>query len=327
MVVSGTLMPLRPTRWWVGLLLAVGITLLAGASRVFAGGLLATEARYLVFIAAVLLSAIVAGRFAGAVAAVIGGLIPNLGFVGTPPALGFHDLHPWDLVVFLLVSGFIVLLAGTMSAALRRQTKLAGELSVVSQEYRHRVMNVLTLAQALAQQTGRHAATVAEFEHNFLDRLQALARAQGLLIKNQGQPVPLTPLVDEILSPYTIEARLDAPLATPDARVDPSLAVVLALLLNELATNATKYGSLSVPEGRLHLGWASGPRGMLTLTWKELQGPPVRAPRRVGFGSKLFKAGFEQSGGSLKVDYEPDGVRCQLTFVCLCKADASVHGA
>lgn len=326
-MVFGALTPLRPIKWWVGLLLAVAITVLAGASRLFVGGLLATDARYLVFIAAVLLSAIVAGRLSGAFAAVLGGLIPNLGFVGAPATLGFRDLHLWDLVVFLLVSGFIVLLAGTMSAALRRQTRLAGELAVVSQEYRHRVMNVLSLAQALAQQTGSHAATVAEFEHNLLDRLQALARAQGLLIKNQGQPVPLRPLVDEILSPYNIEARLDAPAATPDVRVDSSLAVVLALLLNELATNATKYGSLSVPEGRLHLGWASGSRGMMTLTWKELQGPPVRAPRRAGFGSKLFKAGFAQSGGSLKLDYEPDGLRCQLTFVCLSEAGATAYAA
>lgn len=316
-MLCGAQMALRPTKWWASVLLAVAVTLLAGASRIFAGGLLATDARYLVFIGAVLFSAVAAGRLAGAVAALLGGLIPNLGFAGAPPTLGFRDLHPWDLVVFLLVSGFVVLLAGTMSAALRRQTKLAGELTVVSQEYRHRVMNVLSLAQALAQQTGRHAATVAEFEHNLLDRLQALARAQGLLIKNQGQPVPLTPLVNEILSPYDIEARLDAPPATPDVRVDSSLAVVLALLLNELATNATKYGSLSAPEGRLHLGWASGPRGMMTLTWKELRGPPVSAPQRAGFGSKLFKAGLAQSDGSLKLDYEPDGLRCQLTFACL----------
>lgn len=323
----GTLTPLQPMKWWVGLLLAGAITLLAGASRVFAGGLLATDARYLVFIAAVLLSAVIAGRLAGAFAAMLGGLIPNLGLVGAPPRLGFHDLHPWDLVVFLLVSCFIVLLAGAMSAALRRQTRLAGELAMVSQEYRHRVMNVISMAQALAQQTGRHAATVAEFEHNLLDRLQALARAQGLLIKNQGQPVPLAPLVDEILSPYNIETRLDAPAATPDVKVDASLAVVLALLLNELATNATKYGSLSVPEGRLHLRWAGGAGRMMTLTWKELQGPPVKPPRRVGFGSKLFKAGFTQPGGSLKLDYDPDGLRCQLTFVCLSEAGAAVHAA
>lgn len=323
----GPLTSLRPISWWVGLLLAAAITMLAGASRVFAGGLLATDARYLVFIAAVLLSAVALGRLAGAFAAVLGGLIPNLGLVGTPPRLGFYDLHPWDLVVFLLVSCFIVLVAGTMSAALRRQTKLVGELAVVSQEYRHRVMNVLSMAQALAQQTGRHATTVAEFEHNLIDRLQALSRAQGLLIQNHGQPVPLPPLLDEILSPYNIEPRLDAPPATPDVKVDSSLAVVLALLLNELATNATKYGSLSVPEGRLHLGWASGPQGTTTLTWKELKGPPVKAPRRVGFGSKLFKAGVAQPGGSLKLDYEPDGLRGELTFVCLSEGNAVLHAA
>lgn len=318
-MVPGTLTPSRPISWWWTMLLAVAFTLLAGATRAVAAGLLGTEAPYLVFIAAVLLSAVVGGLPAGVVAAVLGGLIANWQFVDAPGGLEFRGSQFWDLVTFLLVSTFIALVAGTMSAALRREASLAEELGLVGREYQHRVTNVLTLAQALARQTGRHAQTVAEFEHKLLDRLQALARAQVLLLEKRGQPVGLAPLVDKILSPYNIDERLDATAATraiPDVRVDSSQAVTLALLLNELATNATKYGSLSVPEGRLHLAWASGARAV-TLTRKELRGPPVRPPRRAGFGSKLFKAGLAQPGGSLKLDYEPDGLRCELTFACV----------
>lgn len=297
------------------MMLAIGLTLAAAASRSVAAGLLGTEAPYLMFIAAVLISAVVGGRPAGAFAAVLSGLIANWSFVGGT-YLELRGSHLWDLVLFLLVSSVIVLVAGTMSAALRREARLADELALVSREYQHRVRNVLTIAQALAHQTARYAPTVAEFEQKLLDRLQALARAQDLLLQTHGQPTPLPPLVDNILAPYEIATRVEATAATPDVRVDSSVAVVLALLLNELATNATKYGALSVPRGRLHLAWSRAPHAV-TLTWKERQGPPVTPPQRAGFGSKLFRAGFAQAGGALKLDYEPDGLRCRLTFACL----------
>ena len=314
-MVLGTLTPTRPMRWWSGMMLAIGLTLAAAASRSVAAGLLGTEAPYLMFIAAVLISAVVGGRPAGAFAAVLSGLIANWSFVGGT-YLELRGSHLWDLVLFLLVSSVIVLVAGTMSAALRREARLADELALVSREYQHRVRNVLTIAQALAHQTARYAPTVAEFEQKLLDRLQALARAQDLLLQTHGQPTPLPPLVDNILAPYEIATRVEATAATPDVRVDSSVAVVLALLLNELATNATKYGALSVPRGRLHLAWSRAPHAV-TLTWKERQGPPVTPPQRAGFGSKLFRAGFAQAGGALKLDYEPDGLRCRLTFACL----------
>lgn len=297
------------------MLLAIGLTVVAAASRGVAAGLLGTEAPYLMFIAAVLVSAVVGDRPAGALTAVLSGLIANWSFVGGSN-LELHGSHLWDLVLFLLVSSVIVLVAGTMNAALRREARLADELAVVSREYQHRVRNVLTICQALAQQTARYAPTVAEFEQKLLDRLQALARAQDLLLQTHGQPTPLPPLIDNILAPYDIATRVDATTAMPDVRVDSSVAVVLALLLNELATNATKYGSLSVPRGRLHLAWSRVPHAV-TLTWKELQGPPVTPPRRAGFGSKLFRAGFAQGSGSLKLDYKPDGLQCRLTFACL----------
>lgn len=317
-MVLGTLTPTRPMRWWYGMLLAIGLTLVAAASRGVAAGLLGTEAPYLMFTAAVLISAVVGDRPAGALAAVLSGLIANWSFVGGS-YLELRGSHLWDLVLFLLISSVIVLVAGTMNAALRREAILADELAMVSREHQHRVRNVLTIAQALAQQTARYAQTVAEFEQKLLDRLQALARAQDLLLQTHGQPTPLPPLIDNILAPYDIATQVDATdatAATPDVRVDSSVAVVLALLLNELATNATKYGSLSVPRGRLHLAWSRVPHAA-TLTWKELQGPPVTPPRRAGFGSRLFRAGFAQASGALKLDYEPDGLKCRLTFACL----------
>ena len=67
----------------------------------------------------------------------------------------------------------------------------------------------------------------------------------------------------------------------------------------------------------MHAWLCENPTGIEALTWKELQGPPVTPPRRAGFGSKLFRAGFAQASGSLKLDYKPDGLQCRLTFACL----------
>ena len=88
-------------------------------------------------------------------------------------------------------------------------------------------------------------------------------------------------------------------------------ALTLALALNELGTNATKYGALSVPEGRLSLRWSIDPA--LTLEWRESGGPPVTPPSRTGFGSRMITTMLAKDfGGTVDLRYEPSGVVCRL---------------
>jgi two-component sensor histidine kinase len=103
----------------------------------------------------------------------------------------------------------------------------------------------------------------------------------------------------------------------PPLVLSREVAVSFALLIYELATNAVKHGSLSCPQGRVEISWLeqSGEKGC--LTWKERFGPEVVKPSRAGFGSKLLQTAFAQGKGDATVEFEPDGVRCRISFPIL----------
>lgn len=101
-----------------------------------------------------------------------------------------------------------------------------------------------------------------------------------------------------------------------DVWVPPRIAVALALALHELATNAVKYGALSVPEGRVTISWEmEGPllQRFLRLEWREAEGPRVKQPGRRGFGSRLIESGLaSELGGAVNLDFDPAGLRCEM---------------
>jgi two-component sensor histidine kinase len=95
--------------------------------------------------------------------------------------------------------------------------------------------------------------------------------------------------------------------------VSPKHALALSLALHELATNATKYGALSRPEGRVTVQWGVQ-EGMLHLGWEESGGPPVAPPTRKGFGRRLLEELVARDlGGATKLNYDESGVRCDIT--------------
>lgn len=305
------LIPPKPLAWWQGLLVAVALTAAVWFVRASMAELLGAETPYTLFIAGVLVSAIVGGMLPGAVAALLGGMIANWSFVGAGGEFNLDGPHLWGLVAFWGVSALVIGLAETMTAALRREAALSARLAVIGRELQHRVKNVLTVTQALAQQTSRSAASVAEFRTDIIERLHALARAQDLLTEVQDRPVLIRTLLEQILAPFDLASRWAVPLAGPEVEVRADLAISLSLLLNELATNSVKYGALSTPQGRIRLVWNKQPQGV-RLEWKELGGPPVAAPRRKGFGSQLFKTALPRSQGAVQIHFEGDGVRCEI---------------
>jgi len=104
----------------------------------------------------------------------------------------------------------------------------------------------------------------------------------------------------------------------PRINLQPSAVLALGLAIHEMATNAVKYGSLSVPDGKVHVMWAitSGSTSpALLVEWVESGGPPVKKPERQGFGMKLIQRGLaQQLGGEIKLDFAPAGIRCVITF-------------
>ena len=212
------------------------------------------------------------------------------------------------------------LLAGAIER-LRGNEVLGRTLSeqrVLAQELAHRVRNTLGLVQALAAQTVAEGAGAVAYRDAFLGRLGALARAEGLMFEDHAQRIDLAQLAPRAIEPFVAEGpeavRIEGPVLWLPARMGR----MLGLVLHELATNATRHGALSVPEGRVRLRWAveeagEGPR--VRLEWSEEGGPAVAPPTRRGFGTRLLEtlAGYELEG-SAALEHRPEGLRYELAF-------------
>jgi PAS domain S-box-containing protein len=199
-----------------------------------------------------------------------------------------------------------------------RQRMLAAELS-------HRVKNMLTVVQVLAERSGSNATSVAECIEAFRGRLHALSAAHNALIASNWNWASLASLVRTALEPYLGEddrIRLDI----QDLRLDPEIALTFALGLHELATNAAKYGALSSSTGRVTLTAHIEPGESgedLCLTWQEDGGPAVDPPTSAGFGTTMLSQIMEyQHNGKAEMDWRKEGLVCRLT-VPLTKAASS----
>jgi two-component system CheB/CheR fusion protein len=157
-------------------------------------------------------------------------------------------------------------------------------------ELNHRVRNMLQVVMGVANQTLHRSADLREFETAYFGRVQALAQAYELLSREGWRNVPLADLVKAQLTPFAAEGnRYTA--GGLDIVLRPNAALSLGLVLYEFATNATKYGALSVASGRVDVAWTleldDEQGAYLVLTWTESGGPSVSPPTRHGFGSEL----------------------------------------
>jgi two-component system CheB/CheR fusion protein len=183
-------------------------------------------------------------------------------------------------------------------------------------ELNHRVKNMLTVVIAMATQTLRRSASLEEFSENYFGRVHALASAYALLTHQSWQAVPLRDLLDEELRPFTGPDRDPIRLEGPPLLLQPRAALALGMAIHELATNAVKYGALSVPQGTVRIFWhleqESGALH-LVLEWSEYGGPQVVPPARRGFGMTLIERGLTQDmGAKVEVLFAVDGVRARL---------------
>ncbi|WP_407184884.1 PAS domain S-box protein [Bradyrhizobium centrosematis] len=190
---------------------------------------------------------------------------------------------------------------------------------VLIDELNHRVKNTLATVQSLANQTARHAAGLEEFLPTFTGRLLALSRAHDLLTKRNWQDAPLEKLVQDIVAPVSGGRVVTG---GPHVDLDARTALSVTMVLNELLTNAAKYGALSVPDGSVSLTWriAGGElaQSMLECEWREWGGPPVMPPKRRGFGTRLMERCVEHDlAGGFDLVFEPEGTRCRMTFPVL----------
>lgn len=197
---------------------------------------------------------------------------------------------------------------------------------VAMRELAHRVKNTLTIVTSIASQTVRHSADLSEFDGKFRERLLGLGRVHDLLTSGRSYSTDLEALAREVLKPYQGENPEALTLDGPTAKLAPNFAIMLSMLFNELATNATKYGAWSVRTGAVDLNWrliatpvneVAAPNDdvpdeaqqLLQLIWRESGGPPVKPPTRQGFGSNVIKFSVERSlRGRADADFDPAGV-------------------
>ena len=187
-------------------------------------------------------------------------------------------------------------------------------------ELNHRVKNTLATVQSVASLTQRAAKDGGDTTlwEAFTGRLQGLAKTNDLLTASNWSGADLTRILDNELGPYQDLPGRRIVLDGPRVSLNPSAALAVGLAIHELATNAAKYGALSLPEGRINVTWRLTPDTdppLLVMEWTERSGPAVSAPTHEGFGSRLIRRGLaQQLGGEIKLDYDPEGVSCVISF-------------
>ncbi|UVF21605.1 PAS domain S-box protein [Microvirga terrae] len=183
-------------------------------------------------------------------------------------------------------------------------------------ELNHRVKNTLATVQAMAAQSLRQLGEESRPKlQSFEDRLFALARAHDVLTRENWEGAEIRQIIDEVVEPYARGNPGRFGIEGPRLRLSPPQALTIAMAVHELATNAAKYGALSIPAGSVTIVWAvtldSMPR--VALRWQESNGPPVAPPTRRGFGTRLIERGLAQDlGGSVRLSYEPAGIVCTM---------------
>jgi PAS domain S-box-containing protein len=186
-------------------------------------------------------------------------------------------------------------------------------------ELNHRVKNNLAVVQSIVSQTMRTSPSLNSFEDALYGRLSALALGHSALTETGWTQVDFAELVDQVVAPFCgEEAAKRFRVSGPSFDLSARGVLSLAMILHELGTNAVKYGALSKTEGTLDLEWELVRRDgkdWVKLSWSERNGPPVSKPAKRGFGTKLVeRAGTDDLGGAVELDFAPGGFRCRIEF-------------
>jgi PAS domain S-box-containing protein len=184
-------------------------------------------------------------------------------------------------------------------------------IHLLMREARHRSKNMLALVQAIARQTAVRSPE--HFIERFTERIQALAANQDLLVRTQWKGIDVEDLVRAQLAHFADLVGSRIAVRGPKLHLNAAAAQAIGLALHELATNASKYGSLSTDEGRVDIWWGSA-GDTFTVGWTESNGPPVTSPERHGFGTTVIDSMAKRIlGGEVELDYAPSGLAWRLT--------------
>lgn len=205
-------------------------------------------------------------------------------------------------------SGKALRFAGVMQDITEHKTTSDLQLAL-AREMAHRMNNLLVVVSGLFEQTAARSGDVEELRESFGLRLQAMATANSVLVRDTSGGADLKSLVTAQLGAYIKDERLC--IEGERIALKPEIGQPLALVINELSTNALKYGALSSLEGRVQLKWSVDPAcRSVVIGWQERHGPEVRPPRRVGMGSRLLDRAIP--GARVEKRFDPRGFECSI---------------
>jgi len=187
------------------------------------------------------------------------------------------------------------------------------QIALLAREAEHRAKNVLVTVQATVQLT--QADTPEGVKQAIAGRIQALANVHRLFTQSRWLGADLRSVVSDELAPYCREGEARARIDGPSLLLEPNSAQTIAVTLHELATNAAKYGALSVPAGRIQVEWSRAADGRIVLRWVETGGPLVKPLTRRGFGMRVMESMIrEQLQGDVRFDWRAEGLVCELVI-------------
>jgi two-component sensor histidine kinase len=179
-------------------------------------------------------------------------------------------------------------------------------------ELEHRVKNTIAIVQSIAAQTFRHSDVDPAVQRSFEARLITLSNVHGVLTQQSWDSAEVHDIVRSALRAHGAPDDRRFTVEGPRMRLSPQSAVALSMAVHELATNAIKYGALSVASGHVGVGWDVADEHF-RWSWHERGGPPVKPPKRKGFGSRMIERALAlQLSGKVTIDYAPDGVVCTI---------------
>jgi len=234
---------------------------------------------------------------------------------------GEHIICEWHNVPNIGPDGSVIAVSSFVQDVTERVNSERRQ-ALMMRELDHRVKNNMAAVLSLAEQTGRSTDTYEKFHTAFIGRVRALARLHTALARSRWNGADLLAILQQAVEPYSGEGRSRLELSGPTVNLPPRVAQSLTMAFNELATNAAKYGALSIETGRVVVRWtladptpgqSSDPAPILTVTWEERDGPPVSDPKRRGFGMDLIEGAIAyQLCGAVILGFHPAGFTCTL---------------
>jgi two-component sensor histidine kinase len=259
------------------------------------------------FFPAALFAALVGGVGPGTFAAILGGIIGWWAFLD--PAMAFLPLTSGariSLIAYLVTSLVIVWASDHFRKLTKRLEDEEKFRQLAVEELAHRLKNKVATIQSIVSLRLREDPQARD---EILGCFGSLKATDDLIIAAQGKGARLDDIVSAELRPYQA-ARIS--IEGPEILLPPKLALTMALLFHELATNAAKYGALSCSVGKISIRWSySAP--MLHLQWRESEGPPVAVPSHRGFGTRLFQRALAQFDGKIDASFASSGLHCELS--------------